>query len=102
MINIRNKKMKSFTHSLSPILEWNTKDGISVVPKQDFLLHTTATHPLTNKALNQTSKLSKLGLLSLLPIGFYQRVHNIKIEQQMYILPSQETISALRIPTLEC
>ena len=43
----RNRKMKS----ASPILDLNktrnTKDAISVGPKQDFLLHTNTTYPQT-------------------------------------------------------
>ena len=54
---------------------------ISAGPKQDFQLHATPTLPVTIKAL-QTTKIKILGLLSL-PIGFEQKVLNIRIEKQI-------------------
>ena len=47
----RNRKMKSWSHPVSPILDLNktrnTKDAILVGPKQDFLLHINTTYPQT-------------------------------------------------------
>ena len=65
LINIRNKKMKSWTHTGSlPSLNKTKyiKHVISAGPKQEFLLHITTIHPPTIKAL-QTRKIKKLGSL---------------------------------------
>ena len=76
-LNIRNKNMKSWTHPASPSLNEST------------------IYPHTIKAL-KTTKITKLGLGLLPPppaFCFQQKVHNIRIEKQIHIHPSQEMIS---------
>ena len=58
------------------------------------------THPLTIKAL-QTTKITKLDLLSF-PHCFSQKLHNIRAEKQIYILPSREMICNSQSLPLEC
>ena len=72
LINIRNKNIKSWTHPVSltlcpPSLNKirHTKDAISADPKQNFLLYANM-HAPAIKAL-QTTKITKLSFLSLLP-----------------------------------
>ena len=73
LISIRNKQMKSWLTLCPPSLNKtrHTKDATSVGPKQYLLLHAT-THTPAIKAL-QTTKITKLGFLSLSPTRWFLR-----------------------------
>ena len=66
LINTETKRWNFGLALRSPSLNKvkNTKDTILAVPKQDFLLRATTTHPTTIKEV-QTIRITKLGLLSL-------------------------------------
>ena len=62
LINTREKKIKSWTHPISSILEWNQeqKDAVSADLKEDFLFHPTTPHLLTIKTLKKTKLKNKI------------------------------------------
>ena len=76
----------------------HTKHKIPAGPKQDFLLHVTSIDPLVIKA-HQNTKITTLCFC--LSLQWFLRVRNIRIEIQIYFLPSREMISKYQYHTLK-
>ena len=95
LINIRNKKMKSWTHLPSPR---NTKDVFSARSKHDFLFQPTTTH-LPIKAL-QTTKITKLGLPFLFTVVFNRKSTISELKRKFIFSPLKKWSPIARLELL--
>ena len=70
--------------ALNMTLIWNLNIKATNTP--------TKTHPPIIEVL-QTTRITKLGLLSSVPINTWQKLPNIRIEKQIHVFPYRKTIS---------
>lgn len=73
------------------LIQENKKDAFSAGPKQNLLPHSTTVDLPTVKSLQL--KNDKISYSASPPFSFQQKVENIRIEKNIHILLSWETIS---------